>query len=39
MAKYKWNGTGSYSLSAADALLARSYAQTLDLYNNNQLCP
>jgi hypothetical protein len=43
LAKYHFNGTGSYTsgankMTAADAALANSLASTLDKYNNNLLC-
>ncbi len=40
LAKYSFNGTGSYGskMTAADISLANSLATTLDNYNNNKLC-
>jgi hypothetical protein len=43
LAKYHFNGTGSYTsgankMSAADQSLANSLANTLDRYNNDLLC-
>jgi hypothetical protein len=39
LAKYGWNGTGSRaSLTSSDSSLANSLANTLDSYNNGNLC-